>query len=487
MTAPPLAARRDVRRALGLGAAGALAAVAMAAALLITGSPVYVVAGAIGIGVAVLIVFSPEWAVPVMAVVTAIRLPAVATDFHGVPSIFQPLVALIAFAVLLRWLATGVRPHGGMRAGLTIGAYVAVASLSILGAVDIGAGMAQAFVLVKDVIVAVLVGMLLHQARDLRRTVWAFTLAGGALGALTAFQFLTDTFWNNYFGFAQAEVQNILGREINDFRISGPYEDPNFYGQILIMLLPFAIDRFRAESSRLARLAAAGSALVMVLSIVFTFSRGAALGLVVVGGYLVWKHPPKPALVGAAVVGLVLAVPLAPPAYVDRLLTLGQIGEIAGGTDVSIRGRTAEIKAGVAMFVDRPLTGVGLANYPANYIEYSSEMGIELRREPRDPHNLVLEIAAETGVVGLSAFGMVLMAAWGTLDASRRRFARLGRLREVSICNAIVASMLGYAATSIFLHMEFARLFWFLIGVVFTLPALASRLEEASSDELSTA
>ena len=75
--------------------------------------PTVMVAGVIGIAGFVTLLLRVEWGIIAMAAFAILRLADVATDFHGAPSLFQPLVAVIVCGIGLRWLATGARPAGG--------------------------------------------------------------------------------------------------------------------------------------------------------------------------------------------------------------------------------------------------------------------------------------------------------------------------------------------------------------------------------------
>jgi O-antigen ligase len=176
-----------------------------------------------------------------------------------------------------------------------------------------------------------------------------------------------------------------------------------------------------------------------------------------------------------ALVAIVLALPLLPPGYVDRLTTLGQIGTVDATTDVSIRARTAETTAGIEMFLDHPVTGVGIGNYKDHYPEYARDQGIDARRKAREPHNLYLEIAAETGLPGIAAFVFLIGGTFAAVVAGRRRFAAAGLQDEAGASYAVGVALVGYLITSLFLHMDFARLFWLITGVALALPGIASR------------
>ena len=54
----------------------------------------------------------------------------------------------------------------------------------------------------------------------------------------------------------------------------------------------------------------------------------------------------------------------------------------------SFRGRTSEMLAGLYMFADYPITGIGIGRYEANYLDYAKIIGLETRNEERQAHSL---------------------------------------------------------------------------------------------------
>jgi O-antigen ligase len=168
-----------------------------------------------------------------------------------------------------------------------------------------------------------------------------------------------------------------------------------------------------------------------------------------------------------------------PSGYAERLTSLTEVGEVEAGIDPSLRGRTAEMGAALAMFWDRPLTGVGFGNFAAKYPDYSAELGVDVRDTPREAHNLYLETAAETGLIGVAALAGLFAAALAALAAGRRRFRRMADVRSDAIGFAVAVSLVGYLVTSVFLHMAFARLAWLVFGIALAFPSVARAEDEA--------
>lgn len=464
-----------VAAALAVGAAAGMA-------VTLPLDPKLAVVVALGLAGAAAVVIEADWALFAIATFAVLRLAEVATEFHNAPSLFQPTAVAIGVGITARWVVSGERPAGGGRALLVIGAYVLVAAGSLLVAIDRDAGMLEFESLVKDGSLAVLIGVLLHRGRSLRRMVWVFIGGAALLGTLSVIQVATGSYDSAFLGFAQSSVENIVG-STDDVRISGPIGDANFYAQLLVMVLPLALDRMWRERRLWLRLAAGYAAAVIAVATVMTFSRGGALGLAVVCGLMLITNPPKPATMATIVIGAVALFPVLPDTYIDRLATLGQIGSVDASTDISIRYRTAEVGAGIGMALDNPVLGVGYGNYAANYQEYSRSLGIDLSATAREPHNLFLEVASETGIAGVAAFGVLLTAAFGAVVRSRRALRAAGRTDEAAIAYAVGVALVGHLVTSVFLHLDFARLFWVFLGVALALPNVAAA-EAAEPSEI---
>jgi O-antigen ligase len=464
--------------------AAAAGAAALGAAAMTVVPPMLVLVGGIALAGSLAVIKDPEWGLLAIAVFTVLRLPDVATDFHGTPSVFTPLVALVLLAVVVRMRATGEKPAGGLLALVLFGAFVLVAVGSLAAASDVSEGSHQVALMAKDGVVAVLAGMLLRRSSALRSVVWVLVAGGGFLASLSIVQFVTGSFDMTFGGFAQSAVQNIYAQTDN-VRISGPIGDPNFYAQLLVMIVPLAYDRMHDEVSRRLKLIAGYCAAACALGVILTFSRGAALALGVVAIALLLRHPPRVRTVVAAGIVCLLAVPFLPPGYLERLGALGQVGTIETGVDPSIRGRTSELKAAWDMFTDHPVVGVGYGNYLVLYPAYARDAGIDVRSTERNAHNLYLATAAETGIAGLVALGAVFVGAFAALAAGRRRFREMSDLRADGIGYAIGVSLIGYLITSVFLHMAFARFAWLMIGLALAFPSTAAAEDRARNSATS--
>lgn len=136
-----------------------------------------------------------------------------------------------------------------------------------------------------------------------------------------------------------------------------------------------------------------------------------------------------------------------------------------------------------------PLLGVGLNNYKFYYQQYAQPLGWDNRREERSAHNLYWEIAAETGLLGLTAFGAIVAGAYYGLRRTERLLFQRGRYNEAGMAWALAVGLSGYLAASFFLHGSYCRYFWLLIGIAPAVPQIVAlsttseRGEVESTDE----
>jgi O-antigen ligase len=289
-------------------------------------------------------------------------------------------------------------------------------------------------------------------------------------------------------GLARIKQAHIYG-DVFEPRIAGPLGDPNFFAQILVMLVPLALFMAWDSRDRRSRTAAYGAAALVIAATVVTYSRGGAvaLGCVLALALLARREHLRQAAAGLVTVALLWTV--LPRDFTRRLGTIEQI--LGGGEvlrpDSSFQKRRLLTYAAWLMFVDHPLAGVGAANYTTRFDEVAERVGFLTRdyEEPGDahyPHNLYLETAAETGLMGLACFAGVLVAAFAALRRAQRVFRETGDRRAAGLAVAFQISLIGYLVSSLFLHGHFPRYLWMLFGFAVGLDVLSARLAEPASE-----
>ena len=451
----------------GLTAVGAASFVSLLVNLV--NSPLILALGIAGLAIAIAITIRLELGLFVLIFITYTRFSDVLVHDHALPSIAQPLSLLLLSIIVGRWFLLNESPLSQVAIPLLLlGAYGLVGFAALLYAVDIDRTQFALQTYLKDVIITVLIIFLLRRTTTFQAVVWTLLLAGIFMGSITTYQQITGSYQTSYWGFGLASIQNIVGKS-NDYRIAGPIGDPNFYGQILLVLVPLALERLWHETQPILRILAGWALTVCLLSIIFTFSRGAFLGLIIITILSVWHYRIRfvPLLI-TLLLGIVL-LQFVPEQYLERVQTvinlIPGLGQQDARNDISFRSRLSETQAGWHMFTEHPLLGVGLNNYAVHYQDYSRQLGIDSRLEDKAAHNLYLEIAAETGLLGLTVFGTLLAVTFHGLIKAYKYFEQAGYWHEANMVRAFTIGFIGYLAAASFLHAAYPRYFWLLLGI----------------------
>jgi O-antigen ligase len=253
----------------------------------------------------------------------------------------------------------------------------------------------------------------LRSRSSVQRATLCLVLAGVAQALLGGYQFFTQS---------GPEFFALRGRFM---RAYGTFEQPNPYGGYLGLVAPLALalgfpllndwrQALRHWRKRWLNWVALGSFVVISVAIGMSWSRGAWLGfgaaLVVVS--LAWSR--RMALVSSIIIllaastGLLGGFRLVPASITQRLTSfLPFVGvqdvraiEITDENYASVE-RLAHWESALDMWRDHPWVGVGFGNYQAIYAEYA------LPKWPMalgHAHNYYLNVAAETGLLGIVTY-----------------------------------------------------------------------------------
>ena len=148
----------------------------------------------------------------------------------------------------------------------------------------------------------------------------------------------------------------------------------------------------------------------------------------------------------------VAALPFVGEALIDRMSTI-----VNFETDRTLFRRLTYNLIGLDLFSKNPVFGIGPGNFPLYYIgdEYRWYPGRELA--PRQLHNTYMEVAVETGLIGLGLFLAFLITAMRAVWKVAARHDSLG-----SHAKALFYGFLGFLIASIFMPNEDIKFTWML-------------------------
>jgi len=428
----------------------------------------------------------PDFVTIVVAAIIYSNAAGVAVRSHGVPvliALMVPASLLIPFVFHLLIRRDQVRISAATPLLLV---FVLANIVATALAADPAVSAQPLFTLLTEgAAFYVVVVNIVRTPEILLRVTWALVITGAFLGGLSLVQQITGTFESDYGGFAQIKSprgfttgEDALVGDIRQLRLAGPIGDSNYYAQFLLMLVPLGIGLLAAAKSNLARIGAVTSMLFIAMGILLSFSRGAAVAFAVLLVLMAAMRFLRLRAV-VAVACVIVAVLVLFPQYAVRLQSLESVATAisgdTGGADTAIAGRAEENAAAVMIFADHPIFGAGPGMYQYHYRDYTSRAGLTTHTEDRFAHNTYLETAAETGVLGLTAFlGMLGLVLVGLRRASRA--SADPRLRAMT--QAYFFALVAFMGTSMFLSLAYARYFW----LVFALASAAWLIaDEAAS------
>jgi O-antigen ligase len=442
----------------------------------------YLLGGIIAIALAAAIVARPELGALALTFTIFTNISSVMGS-RGPFSVNKVLVALVLLSILANRLITGKTQLRLRRTEILLFIFIGVRVFTFFVADDQNVVLANSIDFIKDFGILLCMIYAFDSLEQWKRLGWILVSVAAGLALLGLYQVITGDYAQHFWGFATTHFDPSIASGASGVRLEGPLEDPNFYGQIMVAILPLAIYRIFAEKRPSLKLFGALAAGLITFAVIYSYSRGAFLALVCVGILILSERRVGLLKILAAVVALLILVQLLPETYRARISTISLINrdETSVYEDDSLRGRTSELRAALGMWSDHPFLGVGVGNYRVHYQEYASEIGLEYRNEDRQAHSLYLEVLSETGLIGTLVFIAFLISLFTSLAETRRKLSRMpGHRNTRAWVTAIMIGLSAYLVTSIFLHSDYFRYFILLLS----LGAAATHLVEELWAEL---
>lgn len=239
----------------------------------------------------------------------------------------------------------------------------------------------------------------------------------------------------------------------------------NGAGLAFNVALPMLLYLSYEEKNRWVRYALRVVFCFTILSTLFTYSRGAALGVVAVLLFLAAKAK---RLVSAIVAMAVLAFFLysfAPAKWFERMETITNYEE-----DNSAMSRLDAWYIAYRLALDNPILGGGFSSVGQTEIirRYMPD-----RRFTITAHSIWFSMMGEHGFVGLGLFVGLIVSCMFTARRLRRQYPDTSWV--VNYSHMLEVSFVGYAVTGTFLSVQYIDLFYQLIASVILLEAVAAR------------
>lgn len=413
-----------------------------------------------GAGVVALIFARPEWGIYLLIITIYTNMSTLLMRL-GAPSINKPLAALILISVLTNHFFRR-KPLAQLKTvEWAMILYGTIWLLSGFAATNLYVVNSRTTDFAKDVLIMLCLIWALEKEILWRRGIWILIASASGLALLSTYQVVSGNFEQTFWGFAGLREDQVI-TELYQNRLSGPLGDPNFYAMMLVAALPLAIYRVLDETKPTYRAIAAICCLLLVFTILNTYSRGALVATVIITTIIALERRINFRILLIVGILVLLSMQLLPEGYTARLSTLTSVigKNSAVQNEISVRGRTSEIISGILMFVDHPIVGVGSGNYSDQYQNYAGRLGLEYRTSNRDAHSLYVEILAETGSLGILVFSWLIFSWFSQLNRLRQQLIRQRQPQEAGWVTSLIIAVIGYLSCSIFLHGDYIRYLW---------------------------
>jgi O-antigen ligase len=297
----------------------------------------------------------------------------------------------------------------------------------------------------KKVIIFFLIANLIDTPAKLKKAAWWTFLSVFVLSLFA---------W--YFYIEDPELVRFKGRlgSIGDYNFS------NSYAMLLTVSWPLFFALFEVERSVLRKLFILAVLLSFIAASTLTYSRGGTLGLMIaisLSMLLSRKTLKNMALKGIAIAGILLFF----LGYVAKVV-VSQRTNVAGyfGGDASSGDRLMAWVAAIGMFFDNPLLGVGYGHF----IDEAKKYGMD---KSMLAHNTFLSVLAETGLLGILFFTLVIIVTIKVTFKASKYFQEHEQedLTAGILSQGILISMIAFLVNTSFSVKDHDPIFWLIVSL----------------------
>ena len=372
------------------------------------------------------LLFSPQTYVPALA------------PFR--PALLVILIGVLAY-VSARWARGLPIVEWNREIGLITGLGV-LAAFTIPFSLWPGGSLAVLSDFAKTVAIFLLLSHVVTTMARLRLAAWLLTWMAIGLGLFALYNFMTGAMIDQ-----GTNQDRLVGNE------GALTKNPNDLALMVNLLLPLTVGLFLASKETWQRMVLLTAVGVEAATVVLTYSRGGAVTLAVIVLAYLWKlrRRPERTFIYVGLLAGVLALPLLPSSYFDRMSTITNVQADRTG---SAQERISDMIIAGKTILANPIIGAGMG------------MNMLVMREARGGwlgvHNVYLEHAIDLGLIGL---GIFLVLLWSCLRvvADIQRTASSPDL--VFFAQGLQVSLMAYATAAMFHPVSYQYYFYYIAGL----------------------
>jgi len=279
---------------------------------------------------------------------------------------------------------------------------------------------------------------------------------------------LTITFSVGFYGVKGAIF---AVRTAGKYRVYGPpgtfLGDNNDLALALLIILPIAFFLARDELNGKLRMILRGIFFLSITAVVFTYSRGAFVGLTALTLIYLVKTKKKLWASMIVLVSVCLTLSFVPGKWFERMGTVAEYQNYQ--LEGSIRGRLNAWKFAWNLALDRPLSGGGFDAFQRDSFKIYAPDPTDFH----DAHSIYFEMLGEHGFIGLGLFLALLASSVLSMHKLKKEYGNVQSLEWIrNYCDLLQMSLFAYIVCGAFLGRAYFDLFYHLIAMVVILKAI---------------
>jgi O-antigen ligase len=344
---------------------------------------------------------------------------------------------LVIFLAIGWLLSFGLRQKMGPRdrEAAQIPSYLVIALLALIGTMVLSATVAinissslKEISKWLEVVVVILLG---SQYLTSRRQIWI-------IAAFICLAGISQAFYGYFQAFFNLGPQSFI-RDAS-LRVYGTFDQPNPYAGYINIPLSISLALMLLGHNRMTRILAGLTTIILGVAEYLSQSRGGEIALAAALLFIILAGMPgiraliKMLIVVFLGVFLTLLAGLIPVSVFNPILRFIGVAQISftspSSQDYSTAERLAHWIAGVHIFLDHPVLGVGIGNYPDAYPKYFITI---FTNSLGHAHDYYINIAAEAGSIGLIVFLLFLLAIFVAGGHSLREIDKKLRLSKTQM------------------------------------------------------
>lgn len=253
-----------------------------------------------------------------------------------------------------------------------------------------------------------------------------------------------------------AVMLGLLINAKNSYWLSRRQRNPQWILMLTIVAAALLSAAVFASWSRGSWMGFVSALMVMVVLWPRRIWQSAVMALLVIGGgWVIWSQSLLPASIEARIVS----------ATAEIFVTTDIRGVDITPENYPIVERLAHWQAAISMVESNPWLGVGSGNFDAVYPEYGL---LNWDQSLGHAHNFYLNVAAETGIIGLSVYFALIVSTYWILLHSRRHPDPFARSVVIGIIGAITYLLVHSLTDNLYVNNVFLH-FGAILGVMITI------------------